>query len=244
MDDLHDRFDDWLAAGAEGEPPRDLAVHASGCDACLRSLAAVDSLQAIDIGEAPLPPLGMLPPPGVRAGADAAVRGRCGRRRAPRGECRHRSPRAAPAGTARRRHRKPRRRRRECFPACHRLLPRLSLTPRNPRRPPVTAGSPSNRRASIPAVAVATPAPQVLPHSTPSPQPPGTPSRRRADAGTDADTNADVSTDRNTDRDATPDAIGLTEHRGSDANADRRANPDGVADAAMLRRPATTTATR
>src|SRR5688500_20028148 len=64
MDDLHDRFDDWLAGGAEGEPPRDLAVHASGCDACLRSLAAVDSLQAIDIGAASLPPLGTVAPAG------------------------------------------------------------------------------------------------------------------------------------------------------------------------------------
>lgn len=55
--DLHDRFADWLTAGAEGEPPRDLALHASGCDACLRSVAALDSLLAIDIGDAPLPPL-------------------------------------------------------------------------------------------------------------------------------------------------------------------------------------------
>ena len=62
--DLHDRFDDWLAGGAEGDPPRDLAVHASGCDACLRSLAAVDSLQAIDIGAAAMPPLGMVPAAG------------------------------------------------------------------------------------------------------------------------------------------------------------------------------------
>jgi hypothetical protein len=68
--DLHDRFDDWLAAGAEGEPPRDLAVHASGCDACLRSIAAVDSLRAIDIGAASLPPLWAV----ARASRDSLAR--------------------------------------------------------------------------------------------------------------------------------------------------------------------------
>ena len=55
--DLHERFDEWLVAGAEGDPPRDLAVHASSCGACLRSVAALDSIQAIEIGDAPLPPL-------------------------------------------------------------------------------------------------------------------------------------------------------------------------------------------
>jgi hypothetical protein len=55
--DLHARFVDWLADGAEGEPPRDLALHASSCEDCMRSVAAVDSLRAIDVGAAPLPPL-------------------------------------------------------------------------------------------------------------------------------------------------------------------------------------------
>ena len=59
--DLHERFDEWLTAGAEGDPPRDLALHASSCEACLRSVAALDSIQAIEIGDAPLPPLRMAP---------------------------------------------------------------------------------------------------------------------------------------------------------------------------------------
>lgn len=54
--DLHRLFDEWLAAGAEGEPGRDLALHASGCEECLRAIAAMDSLQAIDVGAAPPPP--------------------------------------------------------------------------------------------------------------------------------------------------------------------------------------------
>lgn len=55
--DLHRLFDDWLAAGADGEPGRDLALHASGCEECLRAIAAMDSLQGIDVGAAPPPPL-------------------------------------------------------------------------------------------------------------------------------------------------------------------------------------------
>lgn len=55
--DLHARFDDWLADGAEGEPPRDLALHASACDGCLRAVAVVESLQAVRVGAAELPPL-------------------------------------------------------------------------------------------------------------------------------------------------------------------------------------------
>jgi hypothetical protein len=55
--DLHERFVDWLADGAEGEPPRDLALHASSCEDCMRAVAAIESLRAIDVGAAPLPPL-------------------------------------------------------------------------------------------------------------------------------------------------------------------------------------------
>jgi hypothetical protein len=55
--DLHERFDDWLADGADGEPPRDLALHASTCDDCMRAVAVVESLQAIQVGAAELPPL-------------------------------------------------------------------------------------------------------------------------------------------------------------------------------------------
>jgi hypothetical protein len=53
--DLHERFVDWLADGAEGEPPRDLALHASSCEDCMRAVAAIESLRAIDVGAAPLP---------------------------------------------------------------------------------------------------------------------------------------------------------------------------------------------
>ncbi|HYI66241.1 MAG TPA: hypothetical protein VEW95_04920 [Candidatus Limnocylindrales bacterium] len=58
--ELHERFADWLTArpaGSDEDPPRDLALHAAGCDRCLRSAAAVDTLQAVDVGAAALPPL-------------------------------------------------------------------------------------------------------------------------------------------------------------------------------------------
>jgi outer membrane biosynthesis protein TonB len=55
--DLHQLFDEWIVSGAVGEPGRDLALHASGCEECLRAIAALDSLQAIDVGAAQPPPL-------------------------------------------------------------------------------------------------------------------------------------------------------------------------------------------
>jgi hypothetical protein len=58
--ELHDRFADWLMArpaGGADDPPRDLALHAAGCERCLRSAAAFDTLDAIDVGAAALPPL-------------------------------------------------------------------------------------------------------------------------------------------------------------------------------------------
>ncbi|HEX2844706.1 MAG TPA: hypothetical protein VHP64_05600, partial [Candidatus Limnocylindria bacterium] len=55
MTELHDRFRAWLADGAPGEPARDVALHASGCDACLRDAAALDALGSIDVGTAPMP---------------------------------------------------------------------------------------------------------------------------------------------------------------------------------------------
>jgi hypothetical protein len=55
-DDLHARFDTWLAEGAPGEPPRDAAIHASVCPECLHHSAALDALAAIDLGLAVLPP--------------------------------------------------------------------------------------------------------------------------------------------------------------------------------------------
>jgi hypothetical protein len=55
-DDLHQRFERWLLAGASGEPPRDLALHASLCAECLGRVSAFDLLTNIDAGRAPLPP--------------------------------------------------------------------------------------------------------------------------------------------------------------------------------------------
>lgn len=57
MSDLHSRFAAWLTDGARAELPRDAALHASACDACLRDAAAFDALLAIDPGAAALPPL-------------------------------------------------------------------------------------------------------------------------------------------------------------------------------------------
>jgi hypothetical protein len=51
----HQRFHEWLAAGAEGEPPRDLAVHASVCAGCQESIAAFDRLAMIDSSRATVP---------------------------------------------------------------------------------------------------------------------------------------------------------------------------------------------
>jgi hypothetical protein len=53
--DAHQRFHEWLTAGAEGEPPRDLAIHASVCAGCHESIAAFDRLAAIDPGRAAMP---------------------------------------------------------------------------------------------------------------------------------------------------------------------------------------------
>jgi hypothetical protein len=55
MNEAHRRFHDWLASGAEGDPPRDLAVHASVCDGCRQSIAAFDRLAAINPGLASMP---------------------------------------------------------------------------------------------------------------------------------------------------------------------------------------------
>jgi hypothetical protein len=55
MNEAHRRFHDWLASGAEGDPPRDLAVHASVCDGCRQSIAAFDRLAGINPGLASMP---------------------------------------------------------------------------------------------------------------------------------------------------------------------------------------------
>ncbi|MEP6807040.1 MAG: fibronectin type III domain-containing protein [Chloroflexota bacterium] len=55
MNEGHQRFQDWLTAGAEGEPPRDAAVHASVCAACRQSIAALDLIAGVDPGRARVP---------------------------------------------------------------------------------------------------------------------------------------------------------------------------------------------
>jgi hypothetical protein len=55
MNEAHQRFRDWLQAGAEGDPPRDVAVHASVCPECRRSIAALDLLAVVDPGLASMP---------------------------------------------------------------------------------------------------------------------------------------------------------------------------------------------
>ena len=58
--DLHELFAEWLSAresDAAEDPPRDLALHAAGCESCLRSASAADTLSVIDVGAAEPPPL-------------------------------------------------------------------------------------------------------------------------------------------------------------------------------------------
>jgi hypothetical protein len=55
MSGAHRRFQEWLTAGAEGSPARDLAVHASVCPTCRQSIAALDSLAIVDPGLARMP---------------------------------------------------------------------------------------------------------------------------------------------------------------------------------------------
>jgi hypothetical protein len=54
--DPHVRFDEWLLAGARGEPQRDLALHATLCAACTARIGALDLLAAVDPGRAAQPP--------------------------------------------------------------------------------------------------------------------------------------------------------------------------------------------
>jgi hypothetical protein len=71
MTDLHERFRDWLLAGAPGEPARDAALHASACDRCLADVAALDALLAVEVAGAEVPFLSAatrpIRTPGVRA---------------------------------------------------------------------------------------------------------------------------------------------------------------------------------
>jgi hypothetical protein len=55
MNEPHARFSAWLASGAQGEPARDLALHASVCPDCTRAITALDLLGRIDLDGAPMP---------------------------------------------------------------------------------------------------------------------------------------------------------------------------------------------
>ena len=55
MNEAHRRFREWLTGGAEGDPPRDIAVHASVCAECSSSIAALDLLSVVDTGKASMP---------------------------------------------------------------------------------------------------------------------------------------------------------------------------------------------
>ncbi len=55
MNEAHQRFHNWLSAGADGDPPRDMAVHASVCSECRQSIAALDLLALVNPGMATMP---------------------------------------------------------------------------------------------------------------------------------------------------------------------------------------------
>jgi hypothetical protein len=56
MTDLHAQLEDWIVEGAMGDPPREIAVHATLCESCTARLGAFDALGVIDVGAAGSPP--------------------------------------------------------------------------------------------------------------------------------------------------------------------------------------------
>jgi hypothetical protein len=56
MTDLHAQLEAWLVDGAIGDPPREIAVHATLCESCTARLGAFDALALIDVGAAGSPP--------------------------------------------------------------------------------------------------------------------------------------------------------------------------------------------
>jgi hypothetical protein len=54
--DSHHLLEAWLAEGADGDPPREVAVHAAVCDSCARRLGAFDALALVDVAGAGSPP--------------------------------------------------------------------------------------------------------------------------------------------------------------------------------------------
>ncbi len=65
MSEVHDRFDAWLDEGGEIELPRDVALHAWGCQRCLRHAASIDALMSVDVGAVPPQPIDPLPAAGT-----------------------------------------------------------------------------------------------------------------------------------------------------------------------------------
>lgn len=65
MTSLHEEVQEWLCAGAIGNPARDHAVHAAFCPACLAAADGLDALRAVDIAGSDEPSrlaVGALPP--------------------------------------------------------------------------------------------------------------------------------------------------------------------------------------
>ena len=56
MTDTHAQLEAWLVDGAMGDPPREIAVHATLCEACTARLGAFDALALIDVAAAGSPP--------------------------------------------------------------------------------------------------------------------------------------------------------------------------------------------
>lgn len=57
MTDSHAQLEAWLVDGAMGDPPREIAVHATLCESCTARLGAFDALALIDVAAAGSPPL-------------------------------------------------------------------------------------------------------------------------------------------------------------------------------------------
>jgi hypothetical protein len=56
MTDSHAQLEAWLVDGAMGDPPREIAVHATLCESCTARLGAFDALALIDVAAAGSPP--------------------------------------------------------------------------------------------------------------------------------------------------------------------------------------------
>jgi hypothetical protein len=74
MTDLHAQLEDWIVEGAMGDPPREIAVHATLCESCTARLGAFDALGVIDVGAAGSPPP-LAAPTRLRVGVAWARRG-------------------------------------------------------------------------------------------------------------------------------------------------------------------------